>query len=216
MALRYVIDLISSPLGLRNTFRLQQDGEWKRIEPTQRITLADGDFSTGDLDEIRSHILEDEVIEIDGDSYHVHPRVRSLGDQNVLSHQFWVARDTPPPLPSQEQLLQAISDTPVQEGMISLCLNVHGDFVVLSVPPMPFGNPSIAVRNESVFADEYGDVSSIDSQYIKRTYRDALQEWCNHIRTGRVLLYDDTGTTRALTDIMSEIEEMRGNWSPQF
>src|SRR2546426_3689954 len=117
--------------GFDTAFRLQTNGEWRRMN--RDYSLREEDFRTTNASDVLRLTPYGTEILLDGIQYQVSPAIGRLGE--ILSGDSLVFRNQfPEALPTQEQLEEVISNGDDSQHNC-LILNVRGEFELRQRPP---------------------------------------------------------------------------------
>lgn len=188
-------------------YRLREDGTYRQLD--NDFSLISGDFVSENPVAIRNHIDVDTTIKINGGSYPLNPTSGTLGEVDRFHTYVYVKREVKPELPSLEQLTQVIESGDDRRSNI-LILNVLGKFELRDMRSMDYRDPTIILRYESFIAGNgyIGSEAAKDENFIHSLYSTALEEWRDHLKTGRVNHYRDDFSQKNVGDLKSEIGQI--------
>lgn len=192
-------------VNIYDSWRLQKDGSWRQIDDIQ---VYEGDRKFWTPDEVDYYYaLENVKTTIGGETVIINPRgvyQRSPDHYRISAR---LVRMSKPKVPNMKQLRSVIlaGNDAVNNSLVLL---VDGNFELIPLEDLPPRNARIAVRYETFAAgnDYVGQGAAADDDFIRHTYTDMLDLWLRHLRTGRLNIWDDTGATKRLEDILKEIE----------
>jgi hypothetical protein len=202
--------------GFDTAYRLQTDGQWRKME--RDYSLREDDFKTSDPREVIRRTPYGTEILIDHVQYKVSPTVGQLAE--VLSGDSMVfRRGFPSDLPNKEQL-QSVISTGDDEHHNSLILNLYGKFELRQRPPFDINrnDPSVVVRHETFASGNnyVGLEASKDTELIDRLFHSSLQKWADHLKTGSTQEYVGVPATKPIDEIYDEIRLLKEQWIPAY
>lgn len=193
--------------SVMESWRLKTDGTWREL--TQRsIALQDSDQTYPDSADLTQFRGPDLSVSVQGRAVIANPKNGSTGDGSFIT--FRLFRRAIPQTPTLDGLIAVIGAGQDRHNN-SLVLRVDGRFALIKriAGDGVAYDPTIAVRMETLGARNgyVGPESAKDLKYWKRNFRDFLDKWAVHLETGRLNIYDDTGTTRSDQQVNQRVQE---------
>lgn len=199
-------------------FRLQKDGTWRKCEYESK--MEPNDFSTNDSTIIISKQIVNVAQEINSKSYII-KREKEItpAKDDQLFYAARILRKDFPPIPTVERLKDVISGGDNKHINV-LIIDVNGDFKLKQTPPFDFTikDPTVCARHEAFTArnDNIGKNAAESANFINSLYRDMLERWVNHLRTGKVNIFVDYSARKGTEAILEELKKMKENWQSQY
>ena len=199
------------------SFRLQKDGSWREYDRDNK--LQESDLTCTDASDVTAHSNDKSDLEINGKIYEIEPEFVEFGDMNHLSCSSSVFRRTYPKEPTLAQLKSTIElgDDSTNNCLI---LNMQGDFELRQAPPFNqlSNDPSIVVRHETfVRGNDYvGPEAAADDKLMLDLFKSSLEHWKDHLKKHTTQEFSDIFTCKTLQQIQEELEELKGNWQPDY
>lgn len=199
-------------------FRLQKDGTWRKCKYESK--MEPNDFSTNDPTIIISKQIVNVAQEINNESYII-KREKEITPtkDDQLFYAARILRKDFPPIPTIERLKDVISGGD-NKYINVLIIDVNGDFKLKQTPPFDFTikDPTVCARHEAFTArnDNVGKNAAESANFINSLYRDMLERWVNHLRTGKVNIFVDYSARKGTEAILEELKKMKENWQSQY
>ncbi len=199
-------------------FRLQKDGTWRKCEYQSK--MEPNDFSTNDPTIIISKQIVNVAQEINNKSYII-KREKEITPtkDDQLFYAARILRKDFPPIPTIERLKDVIRGGDNKHINV-LIIDVNGDFKLKQAPPFDFTikDPTVCVRHEAFAAgnDHVGKNAAESASLINSLYRDMLERWVTHLRTGKVDIFVDYSARKGTEALLEELKEMKKNWQSQY
>ncbi len=199
-------------------FRLQKDGTWRKCKYESK--MEPNDFSTNDPTIIISKQIVNVAQEINNKSYTI-KREKEITPtkDDQLFYAARILRKDFPPIPTIERLKDVISGGDNKHINV-LIIDVNGDFKLKQTPPFDFTikDPTVCARHEAFTArnDNVGKNAAESANFINSLYRDMLERWVNHLRTGKVNIFVDYSARKGTEAILEELKKMKENWQSQY
>jgi hypothetical protein len=198
--------------GIGRSYRLQNDGTWRKLE--KDYALIEGDFKTSNPSEVTKRTPYGTEIEIEGTLYKISPTTGEFGE--ILSGNSRAYRHNFPDVMLSKEQLRAVIATGDDEQTNSLILNLQGQFELRQRPPFDIhkNDPTVVIRHETFSAgnDYVGAEAAQDDDHIDRLFLSSLQGWLIHLKTGKTQDYSNLPCRRSYEQLREEIELLRSQW----
>lgn len=199
---------------IKNHYRLQNDKKtWRRIIMNE--PLRDSDFLSSEIYEFFKLQEIDSEIELDRKVWELNSTSGQVGQDNGLEYKILVKRYFYPLVPSFEQLISVIKqgDDRLHNSLI---LNVFGFFELRNFDTINISieDPTIVFRHEtfSIGNDYVGSNASKDDLLMQNIYSTAIENWLDHLKTGRTNFYADFHTIKKIDYLLEELDKFKANF----